>query len=77
MDEFGGIVLSFIPLYFYVKLAFFIYLMHPKTQGSLFIYRTFVGPLMKQHKDKIQAIIDDVKGSASEAIDEGKSAARK
>ena len=32
---------------------------------------------MAQHKDKIQAFIDDVKGSASDALKEGKNAAMK
>lgn len=77
LDEFGGVLLSFIPLYFYVKLAFFVFLMHPKTQGSLFVYKTFIKPIMTQYKDNIQAFIDDVKGSASEAMKEGKAAAMK
>lgn len=77
LDEFGGIVLSFIPFYFYVKLAFFVFLMHPKTKGAQVVYDNLVGPIIRQHKDKIQKIIDDIKGSAGELAKEGISAAKK
>ena len=65
-DEFGGILLSFIPFYFYVKLVFFIFLMAPQTKGALKLYEIIVGPLLRQHKDKIQNLIDEVKGSAGD-----------
>ena len=68
LDSFGGIVLNFIPFYPYLKLLFFIYLMHPKTQGAAFIYSTFVKPILSQHKDKIQRFIDEIKGSGMEAM---------
>lgn len=47
LDEFGGIVLSLIPFYFYIKLGFFVFLMHPKTQGAKTVYDNLVGPLIK------------------------------
>jgi hypothetical protein len=53
LDEFGGVLLSIIPMYFFVKLAFFIYLMHPKTQGSQTVYRIVVKPILLQNKEKI------------------------
>ena len=66
MDEFGTIILSFIPFYYYIRLALFFFLMAPQTKGALTIYKYFVGPILKQHKDKIQLFIDEIKGSASE-----------
>lgn len=52
-DEFGGVILSFIPFYFYFKLAFFVFLMAPQTKGALFLYRNFVGPLLRNNKQTI------------------------
>lgn len=77
LDEFGGILLSFIPLYFYVRLAFFIFLMAPQTQGASLLYKTLVKPILSQHKDRIQAFIDEVKGSASDLSKDAKAAAMK
>lgn len=77
MDDFGGFLLSFIPFYYYLRLAFFVYLMAPQTKGALTIYRFIVGPILKQHKDKIQAFIDEVKGSAAEAASAAKEQAKK
>lgn len=41
------------------------------------VYKTFVQPLLHQHKDKIQKLIDEVKGSASELQKEAKNEAMK
>jgi receptor expression-enhancing protein 5/6 len=53
VDEFGGFILSFIPFYFYIRLAFFAFLMLPQTKGALTIYKYLVGPILKQHKASI------------------------
>lgn len=77
LDEFGGIILGLIPFYFYIKLGFFVFLMHPKTMGAQTVYSAIIGPLIKQHKEKIQKIIDEIKGAGSELAKEGISAAKK
>lgn len=53
VDEFGGFVLGFLPFYFYIRLAFFLFLMLPQTKGALTIYKYIVGPILKQHKSSI------------------------
>ena len=40
--------------------------MAPQTKGALFLYKNFVGPLMRNNKVAIQNFIDEVKGSASD-----------
>lgn len=65
-DEFAGFLLTFIPFYFYLRPVFFVFLMAPQTKGALFLYKNFVGPLMRNNKEAIQAFIDDIKGSASD-----------
>jgi hypothetical protein len=64
VDEFAFILLSFIPFYFYIKLAFFVWLMAPQTQGATIIYKSVLRPLLLKNKDKIDRIIAEVQGSA-------------
>jgi hypothetical protein len=76
LDEFGGIILSIIPMYYFVKLGFFVYLMHPKTDGARFVYGMIIKPILEKNKHKIQAFIDEIKGSAGDVISEAKNAAK-
>lgn len=41
------------------------------------IYKYLVGPILKQHKQSIQAFIDEIKGSASDVATHAKSEAAK
>lgn len=66
LDEFGGIVLSFIPFYFYVKLGFFVWMMAPQTKGAEVFYRNVLRPILIANKDKIERVIAEVKGSTVE-----------
>lgn len=77
VDEFGGYLLSFIPFYFYIRLAFFVFLMAPQTKGALTIYKYLVGPVLKQYKQSIQDFIDEIKGSASDVASAAKDQALK
>lgn len=61
-----------IPYYFWVKLIFFVFLFAPQTRGSIMIYNSVVRPLLDKYKDKINSIISDVQGSASELAKEAK-----
>ena len=54
LDEFGGFLLSFIPFYFYVKLAFFVWLMAPQTRGAELFYKNVLKPILVANKDKIE-----------------------
>ena len=38
LDQFAGIILSFIPFYFFLKCGFLIYLFHPQTLGATTVY---------------------------------------
>ncbi len=75
IEEFGFLLLSFIPFYFYVKLGFFLWMMAPQTQGATIIYRTVLKLLLEKHRNRIDQIIAEVKGSAlSAAKDAARSA---
>ena len=77
LDDFAGFLLSMIPYYFWIKLAFFVYLLAPMTKGSQTIYNTVVKPLLDQYKDKIEGLISDIKGSAADAVSQAKKEALK
>jgi len=77
LDDFAGFLLSMIPYYFWIKLAFFVYLFAPMTKGSQTIYNTVVKPLLDQYKDKIEGLISDSKGSAADAVSQAKKEALK
>src|ERR1700761_6157685 len=71
IDEFGYVFLSIIPFYYWIKLGFFVALMHPKINGASVIYHKFMKPLMEKHRHTIEKFIDEVKGSASSIAKEG------
>jgi receptor expression-enhancing protein 5/6 len=77
LDDFAGFLLSMIPYYFWIKLAFFVYLFAPMTKGSQTIYNTVVKPLLDQYKDKIEELISEIKGSAADAVSQAKKEALK
>ena len=77
LDDFAGFLLSMIPYYFWIKLAFFVYLFAPMTKGSQTIYNKVVKPLLDQYKDKIEGLISDIKGSAADAVSQAKKEALK
>ena len=56
VDQFAGIILSFIPFYYFLKLGFLVYLMHPSTLGATMVYNTHVLPLMKHQESNIEHI---------------------
>ena len=47
VDCFGGIILSFIPFYFFLKVGFMVWLFHPKTMGALWLYNNYLQAYVK------------------------------
>lgn len=43
-------ILSFLPFYYIFKVAFYVYLFHPKTKGANLIYTKLVNPLLSKHQ---------------------------
>ena len=69
VDQFSGFVLSLIPFYFFLKLCFLIFLMHPSTMGALMVYDTYILPLMSKAEVHIQKAEQLVQEKAGEAYD--------
>lgn len=53
VDQFAGIILQFIPFYFFLKLGFLVYLFHPATLGATSVFNEYVLPYVRQYEDKI------------------------
>lgn len=42
VDSFAGIILRFIPFYYFLKMGFLIYCFHPTSQGATTVYKSFI-----------------------------------
>jgi len=60
LDTFIGFTLSFIPFYYFIKLAFFVYLFHPQTLGASVIYDKVIQPVLKKYEGDIDSGINRV-----------------
>lgn len=76
IDDCFGCILEYIPYFFWLKLAFFLYLLAPQTRGALTLYNGVVRDLLEKNRSKIEGLINDVKGSVKEVSSEAKKAAR-
>ena len=71
IDNFAGFILSFIPFYFFLKLCFLIFLMHPSTKGATMVYNTYILPTVQDMEGSIQK----VEQAVADGIDKAKSEA--
>ncbi|KAI3870756.1 hypothetical protein MKX03_024110 [Papaver bracteatum] len=51
------VFISWVPMYFEAKLAFFIYLWYPKTKGTTYVYESFFRPYLAKHEIEIDRSI--------------------
>ena len=56
VDQFAGIILKFIPFYYFLKLGFLVYLFHPSTLGATTVYNNVILPKMKEHEARIRSL---------------------
>ena len=54
IDCFGGIILQFIPFYFFLKVSFMVWLFHPKTMGALWLYNNYMQAYVKKYRSQIE-----------------------
>mmetsp|Transcript_11748 Transcript_11748/g.1806 ORF Transcript_11748/g.1806 Transcript_11748/m.1806 type:complete len:103 (-) Transcript_11748:162-470(-) len=43
-------ILFFVPMYYLIKLLFYVYLFHPKTQGALHIYKNYIRKIFLKYE---------------------------
>ena len=75
VDQFAGFILHFIPFYYFLKMAFMVWLFHPSTLGATTIYNRYIREAVKplddaarQYEEKLtnlkDAAINKVTGKA-------------
>ncbi|KAM3386921.1 hypothetical protein ACQJBY_010054 [Aegilops geniculata] len=67
-DEIAGALISRIPMYYEVKLAFLVYLWYPQTRGSDIVYENFVRPLVMQYEPNIDERLRYLRANAGDLI---------
>ncbi|XP_051131402.1 putative HVA22-like protein g [Andrographis paniculata] len=53
LEKVGDVFISWLPMYGELKLALFIYLWHPKTMGTGYIYEALLQPYVSRHETDI------------------------
>ncbi|RLN46754.1 hypothetical protein BBJ29_006017 [Phytophthora kernoviae] len=61
------LVLSWIPFYFFFKVAFLVWSYHPTTQGSNVIYNTIIKPYVAPHVGQIDSALQRGEEAAKKA----------
>lgn len=61
LERFLDVFVSWIPFYRGIKLIMYIYLWHPGTKGSSYIYDTLVQPYVSKHESTIDRSIAELK----------------
>ncbi|KAF9994502.1 receptor accessory protein 4 [Entomortierella chlamydospora] len=52
------------PFYYEIKLLFVLWMILPQTQGSIYLYQTFVDPYLAQHENDIDRALKDMQKQA-------------
>ncbi|KAI3939158.1 hypothetical protein MKX01_002026 [Papaver californicum] len=63
-ERFTDFFISWLPMYGEMKLVFFIYLWYPKTQGTSYVYATFLKPYLSKHETEIDRKVLELKARA-------------
>ncbi|KAE9023615.1 hypothetical protein PF010_g5041 [Phytophthora fragariae] len=56
-ESITDLVLSWIPFYFFFKIAFLVWSYHPSTQGSTIIYNSLIKPYVAPHVSQIDSAL--------------------
>eukprot|EP00794_Sanderia_malayensis_P005078 gene5078-5736_t len=68
LENAADILVSWLPLYYEIKIAFLIWLLSPATKGSSILYRKFVHPWLTRHEKDIDKYISSAKESGYTAL---------
>ncbi|CAM0950075.1 unnamed protein product [Alopecurus aequalis] len=61
-------LISWMPMYGEIKLAFFVYLWYPKTKGSDVVYDTFLRPIVMQYEPNIEQRLLHLRAKSGQLI---------
>jgi len=65
VDQFAGVILRFIPFYYFLKLGFLVYLFHPSTLGATTVYNTVILPRVQKYESQLNEFEKQAKNAAS------------
>lgn len=65
VEAFSDRILFWFPYYYATKLAFLVWLQHPRTQGGKWLYSNVIKPLLLRHRDALEAALQTAKAKAS------------
>uniref|UniRef100_A0A1D1YFN9 HVA22-like protein n=1 Tax=Anthurium amnicola TaxID=1678845 RepID=A0A1D1YFN9_9ARAE len=68
LERFGDMFVSWLPLYDEAKLAFIIYLWHPKTKGTWYIYNAFFMPCLAKHEPRINRRLQEIRTKSGDLL---------
>eukprot|EP00897_Mesotaenium_endlicherianum_P009811 jgi/Mesen1/8859/ME000053S08257 len=60
------VFVSWLPMYNEAKLAFILYLWHPKTKGATYIYNAFFQPVVSKHEPEIDRLLKEYRTRSSD-----------
>ncbi|KAI3762107.1 hypothetical protein L1987_52530 [Smallanthus sonchifolius] len=66
-DPFGDALISWLPMYSEIKLVICVYLWYPKTQGTKYIYGSFLKPFISKHEPEIDRSLSELKTRAGDS----------
>lgn len=73
VDQFAGIILQFIPFYYFLKLGFLVFLFHPKTLGATMVYDNYILPNVQKYegqmKDALNQGVNQMRQAAEQAME--------
>ena len=59
VDQFAGIILQFIPFYYFLKLGFLVYLFHPSTMGATTVYEKYILPNVQKYEGRVKQALKE------------------
>ncbi|KAH7278032.1 hypothetical protein KP509_38G020500 [Ceratopteris richardii] len=66
LERLGDAFISWLPMYNEAKLAFIIYLWYPKTEGTTYVYSTFLKPFVANYERDIDQHLNELRTRAGD-----------
>lgn len=73
LEYFADWLISWLPFYYLLKLAFILWLQLPQTQGATVLYLKGIQPFVKKHEEEIDRALEDTWRKAEGSVIEVKS----
>ncbi|NWW44496.1 REEP4 protein, partial [Pedionomus torquatus] len=67
-ESFTDLLISWLPFYYEMKMAFVIWLLSPYTRGASLLYRKFVHPMLSRKEKEIDTFIVQARERGCEAM---------